>query len=283
VAPRRLRQTRLDVGEPEAALAQRYANYRVLRRSFISATALASFARCSVKPFLERVLTALGLDSQTWAMREGLRAHEAVQGALVEAAPPSELTLAQALRSGAFAFGVEVPFRDERRMLRGIADVVVVRDGQAHVVELKNARPPGAADPVWGADVWYEHGIQLHFYGLLAKRELGLVPHLHLAYLRDGSKDAVLSGLAQNGDAEAAVGALVERAVRLPTTPQAAVVVNTMIRHLRRAEKRALLPVPEHADPQRCMRCPVRTWCPRRLDRPGEWEPLPADRLEEAL
>jgi CRISPR/Cas system-associated exonuclease Cas4 (RecB family) len=270
------RQTRLDVGDPEGELGERWANYRVLRKAFVSATALSSFHHCAVKPFLERVLAAAGMDTQTWAMRQGLRAHEEVQAAFSAAAAPSHLTFPDALRQGAFLFAAEYPLRDERRLLRGIADLVFAARGQAHVVELKNARPPDGTEPTWGVAVRPEHALQLAFYGLLARNEFGRMPQLTLVYLQGGSKQALLEGLTNTGDAEAALQGLVDRHPTWSPTREHLQLVNDTIRNLRRVERRQVLPRPSHADPATCARCPVRSWCPRRLDRPGEFQHLAA-------
>lgn len=275
------RQAKLDVGDPEVALAEQWANYRVLRKSFVSATAVASFHHCPVKPFVDRIVEAAGVGTQTWAMRMGAQAHEEVQAAFSATAEPSRLTFREALRGGLFLMAAEYALRDERRLLRGIADLVFAAEGKAYIVELKNARPPTEPDPTWGLPVRPEHALQLEFYGLLARGDLGVAPQLTLVYLEGGSKHELLGSLAQTGDARAALMGLVERHPTWPSSREKTDLVNRTLRELRRAERRPALPQPGHGDPARCGRCGVRAWCPRRLDRPGEFQHLSATLLEE--
>jgi len=276
------RQSRLDVGLPEIDLAQRWANYRVLRKSFVSATALASFHHCPVKPFLERVLQAAGLDRATWAMRQGLAAHEAFQSAATAGAEPTPRTFREALHDGSFLVAVEYPLRDERRMLRGIADVAFAAASQAHIVELKNARPPPTTDPTWGLPVRPEHALQLELYGLLAREDFGATPTLTLVYMQDASKADFLESTRTSGRPQDALEALVESHPTWRPTAEHDALLKQTIRELRRAERRPFLPQPTHGDPARCGQCTMRAWCPRRLDRPGEFQHVSAALLERA-
>ncbi len=279
MARRSSRQTRLPSEEPESALADRYANYRVLARTYLSATALSSFSYCNAKPFVERIVSALGLDTETPEMRAGARAHEALQAALLEAAPPSELSLRDALDRQVFAFAAEYPLKDEARSLRGIADLVFAKDGDAYIIELKNTRPPMRADPMWGVPVWYEHGLQLHFYGVLGRQSLGRTVHLALSYLKGAPNDVVVDELRRSGDPEQALLDLYATSTKAEASDAARAVVDATIDGFRRAEKGSIVPPPTHGDPRRCAGCRVRHWCPRRLDAPGQFERLRAQAL----
>lgn len=273
------RQVRLDVGDAEVDLAETWANYRVLPKPYVSATALAAFATCRTKPFLQRVLDAAGFNLTTWAMRAGIRAHEEVQGALDAAAPPTTLTLEDALAQKQFAFATEYGVRDGRRNLRGIADIVYVAHGEAHVLELKNMRPPNGPDPFWNAPVWFDHGVQAQFYGMLLAAELGTRPWVHVSYLLDGSKAAFLDSLAGATDAEGALTRLAAASASFASTLQTDRYLGDLVRDLRRAERGTVLPMPGHEDAAKCAQCPVRTWCPRRLDQPGDFAQVPVSAL----
>lgn len=275
------RQTRLgESDDADAAGLARWANFHVLPRPFLSATALASYSYCPTRPFLERVVSALGLTRDSPQMRAGAQAHEELQSALTAAATPSVLTLQQALEKGVFLFEVERGLKDDSRKLRGVADIVFVSGGEAHLLELKNAFGPSGPDPVWGAPVWREHGLQLSLYGLLAQRELGRRPRLALAYLKGVPKAQVLARLAETHDAESALLDLWESAVILESDARTDAIIEAAVQAFRAAERGLAIPRPDHDDPQRCQRCPVRFWCPRRLDEPGRFEALDARRLE---
>lgn len=274
------RQARLGTGSSTAREAARWANHRVLKRSFLSATALATFSWCPVKPFIERVLAHLGLDRVTPAMIEGAAAHEAVQGAVEALSEPSTLTFPQALSQRTFLLATEVPLKDERAMLRGIVDLAVAQDGTATMVELKNTRAPQGSDPSWGVPAWESHVVQAMVYGQLARVAWGIVPRLAISYLRDGSKARVLSAVAQNPDAQSAVEQLIDDSVVFDPSPGHFARLRTLIHEFRRTERAAGLPEPVHGRPDRCSGCPVRRWCPRRLDDPGAWERLDATLLD---
>lgn len=282
MARRPPRQSRLAAGEAEEALAERWANYRVLPRTYLSATALASHATCNVKPFVERVVDALGIGAETPQMRAGALAHAHVQGAIAASAPPRRLRLRQALARRAFALALEYPLKDARRRWRGIADLVYARDGEAHVIELKNARPPARTDPVWSAPVWHEHGLQLAFYGLLARTQLGRTPRLALAYLKDLPQAELVSALERGGDVGRALDDLAAASVPLVLGPPQRAAVEDAARAFRAAERGFVLPQRRHRDPGICRGCRVRHWCPRRLDRPGAYEAIDARRLDAA-
>lgn len=278
MAPRAPRQTRLETGD-EDDLARRWANYRVLRKTFLSATALASFSYCRVKPFVERVLSALGLDTDTWQMRAGAAAHEALQGAITEHVTPSRLTFAEAFRQNAFLIEMERPLSDARRRLRGIADIVYASAGTPYVIELKNSRPPPNVDPTWNAAVRFEHGLQLQFYGWLARTEFGRRPLLALSHLRDLPRAELLDRLDESGDAERALGELFDASAKLTSSAESEDTVRRLVARFRAAERRSTIPTRDHEDAAKCRTCRVRSWCPRRLDDPTRVELIDARRL----
>ena len=277
---RRTRQARLDSLDAEVRLAQTTANFRVLPKAFLSASALGSWSFCHTKPFVERMLQAVGIEAETVEMRAGTVAHEELQGALAEAGVESTLTMREAIDRQEFWYGHEDPLKDERRMLRGIADVVFTTHGVPYIIELKNTVPPNRPDPVWGAPLWFEHGLQLQFYALMGRADFGRPAHLGLAYLKRGAKEAVMSDLAASGDPERALLDLYATGVQVEPTPESKDVVDREIKGFRRAERALTVPTPNHANPRRCSTCRVRTWCPRRLDQPGNFETIPAERLE---
>lgn len=280
---KKTRQSRLSASDPEAPLAETTANWRTVPKPFLSASALGSWSYCHTKPFIERLLQALGIDTETAEMRAGTQAHEQLQSALAEAAPPSELTVRQALEQKAFLYAHEYPLKDERRMLRGIADIVFAARGSAYVVELKNTVAPRRSDPVWQAPLWFEHGLQLEFYALMARQDFDATPHLALAYLKGTPKDAALGQLEESGDPERALLDLYATSAQIEATAENLEVVHREIKAFRGAEKHFVVPLPNHASPRRCSTCRVRSWCPRRLDQPGRFEAVPASRLEDAL
>lgn len=275
VQPPRTRQRRL----PEEGLPA-LANYRVVSKSLLSATALASWLYCHTKPFVQRVLERLGIDLSTPAMRAGAAAHADVQGALDSVAPPTELTFPEALNRGQFLFGSELHLLDRRRRLHGYVDLLFAREGRLYILELKNTRPPRFPDPLWGAPVWPEHGMQLHLYGVLGRSLFGVTPRLRLSYLQGGSKEAVLEEVTASGNPETALLRLEALSVALPHADRERRVVLEAAREFRRAERQLEVPMPDHNDPRRCARCSVREWCPRRLDRPGAFVSLDAKLLD---
>lgn len=276
------RQSRLPSGDAEVALAQQNANYRVLAKAFLSASALSSWTYCHVKPFVERMLQAVGIDAETPEMRRGTAAHEEIQTALAEAGTPSELTMAEATRRREFLYGHEYPLRDERRMLRGIADLVFTTHGSPYIIELKNSVAPHRTDPVWRAPLWFEHGLQLQFYAMMARADFGRPSHLALAYVKGAPKQQIVEQVGESGDPERALLDLYATSVQIEPSPESHGVVNQEIRQFRKAEKSFVIPLPNHANPRRCGSCRVRSWCPRRLDEPGRFEAVPATLLAEA-
>lgn len=259
------------------------ANYRVVSKPLLSATALASWLYCRTKPFVQRVLERLGIDLSTPAMRAGAAAHADVQGALDAVAPPSELSFPEALQRGLFLFGSELHFLDRKRRLHGYVDLVFAREGRLHILELKNTRPPRFTDPLWGAPVWPEHGMQLNAYGVLGRNLFGVTPRLRLSYLQGGSKEAVLEEVAASRNPESALLRLESLSVTVPHADRERGLVLEAAREFRRAERQLEIPLPDHTDPRRCARCYVREWCPRRLDRPGAFVPLEAKLLDATM
>lgn len=244
----------------------RSANEAVVAKPLLSASTLASWFHCNTKPFVERVLERIGIDTSNYAMRMGALAHEEVQGALEALAAPSELTLGQALARGAFLFETEPHLVDKRRRLHGFLDILFTSGGRLHVVELKNTRPPGAPDPLWQAPVWPDHAVQLLVYGLLARATFGVRPRLSLSYLKGGSRQVVLSRLAESGDPENALLALAEASTTFEPTQGHQDLILRNVRAFHRAERQPIVPPPSHSDPGRCAGCRVRTYCPFRMD-----------------
>lgn len=240
----------------------------MVRRSWLSATALSTHAWCQTKPFLQRMLDAAGVDLTTPAMTAGIAAHAEVQDATDALAEPSDLTFPEALREGSFLLANEFPLRDNRRRLRGIADVTFASKGRAYVLELKNSVP--APD----GHAWPEHAIQTQFYGLLAQPKLGEA-RLAVSYLRATGRAHLLHSLIHQRDPETALLELYQRSAAVPSTAEAFADINLRIRAFRKQEKRDLLPDPGHDDAKRCAACSLRRWCPRRRDRPGEFAAIP--------
>lgn len=276
------RQARLGADTPESRRAESEANWRTLPKPFLSASALGSWSFCHTKPFVERVLDAVGIQAETPEMRAGTAAHEEIQNALAEVGEASELTMAEAIRRKAFVYGHEYPLKDERRMLRGIADLVFTTKGFSYVLELKNAVPPRRTDPVWRAPLWFEHGLQLQFYALLAESDFGQPPHLALSYLKGIPKGSVLEQVAESRDPERALLDLYATSAQFDPTPETRGALNREIQGFRAAEKEFVVPLPNHANPRRCSNCRVRNWCPRRLDQPGTYEPVSAELLDRS-
>lgn len=276
------RQARLPTEDHEVHASETVANYRVLRKAFLSASALGSWSYCHTKPFVERLLQAVGIEAETPEMRAGTAAHEEIQAALAEAGEASELTMREAVERNEFLYGHEYPLKDERRMLRGIADLVFTTHGQPYVIELKNATAPRRPDPVWRAPLWFEHGLQLQFYALMARPDFGRPAHLALAYLKGAPKQAVLEQVASSGDPERALLDLYATSVQVEPGRESKAVVDGEIKGFRRAERALVLPLPNHANPKRCSTCRVRHWCPRRLDETNRFEAIPAAQLDNA-
>lgn len=258
---RRSRQSRLtEEGRPASA------NESVIPKPLLSASTLAAWFHCNTKPFVERVLERIGIDTSNYAMRLGALAHEEVQGALEALAAPSELTLPQALARGRFLFETEPHLVDKRRRLHGFLDILFTSGGRLHVVELKNTRPPRGPDALWRAPLWPEHAVQLQVYGLLAQSTYGVKPRLSLSYLKSGSREIVLSRLAESQDPEKALLALADASTPFEPLPEHSDLILRNVREFHRAERRPTIPPPSHSDPRRCAECRVRTYCPFRMD-----------------
>lgn len=258
---KRARQSTLAIeGGPASA------NETVIPKPLLSASTLAAWFHCRTKPFVERVLERIGIDTSNYAMRLGALAHEEVQGALSEHAQPSELTMAQALARGSFLFENETHLVDPRRRMHGFLDILFTSGGKLHVVELKNTRPPRNPHPEWRAALWPEHAVQLHVYGLLAHATFGVAPRLSLSYLKAGTRDVVLSDLAGRRDPESALLALADASTPLEASKEDRSRILDAARAFQRAERMPRIPAPQHADPRTCADCRVRTYCPFRLD-----------------
>jgi hypothetical protein len=257
-----------------------FANHRVVRKPLLSATTLAAWFTCHTRPFLQRVVEKLGLDTTTWAMRQGAAAHEQVQGALEAVAAPTTQTLPQALLKRSFLMVNELHLVDERRRLHGYADIVYAKDGRLSILELKNSRPPGGLDPVWKAPVRTEHGIQLHTYGTIAHGQFGQSPRLFVSYMA-GSKKGLLSELESSRDPGAALANFEKQSVLLSHTITQRTIILNESRAFFRAEHGLDAPRPNHSDPVQCKFCGVNRWCPVRMDRPGEFVPLDPAGLED--
>jgi hypothetical protein len=245
----------------------------------LSATTLGAWWVCHTRPFLQRVLEKLGLETSTAAMRAGAAAHAQVQGAIEAHATPSADTIPQALAKKSFLVQNELHLVDERRRLHGYADIVYTKNGTLNILELKNSRPPGGIDPVWRAPVRTEHGVQIHMYGAIAHAMYGTTPRLYLAYMAGGSKKAVLNELESSRDPGAALQQFERSSVHLSSTLLQRTMILNEARSFFRAEKELHVPRPNHNDPFVCQMCSVKAFCPSRLDRPGEFTPLDATLL----
>lgn len=269
------RQTTLGPEQPSP-----FANHRVVRKPLLSATTLAAWWVCHTRPFLQRVLQRLGIDTSTAAMRAGAAAHAQMQGAIEAVAAPSDETLAQALLKRSFLIQNELHLLDEARRLHGYADIVYARNGVLNILELKNSRPPTEVNPVWRAPIRTEHGVQLHVYGAVAQTMFGQTPRLYLNYLQGGSKQAVLNELESSRDPAAALQQFERGSVHISSTLVQRTMILNEARNFFRAENEIRVPAPNHASPLTCRMCGVKTWCPQRLDQPGQFTPLDGARLE---
>lgn len=268
------RQTTLGPDQPSP-----FANNRVVRKPMLSATTLGAWWVCHTRPFLQRVLEKLGLDTSTAAMRAGAAAHAQVQGAIEAVAEPTTDTIPQALAKRSFLVQNEVHLVDERRRLHGFADIVYTRNGILHILELKNSRPPGGIDPVWRAPVRTEHGVQIQTYGAIAHAVYGQTPRLYVSYMAGGSKRAALGELESSRDPAAALQQFERTSVHLSSTLLHRSMILNEARSFFRAEKELHVPRPSHASPQVCHFCNVKAFCSQRLDRPGEFAPLDGQAL----